>query len=226
MCKEERREKAVLPPAAMAAILRQPANTKTGLRDRAMMVLLYDSAIRLDELLGMKVKDAVLRCGDPYILVFGKGSKERAVAITQLTAGHLAEYVRVFHGCPGNRQDFLFYTKIKGEAGKMSEGNVERFIGQYARQAAMDCDEIPEKVYPHMFRRSRATELYQSGVELALISKILGHAQIETTKIYAVPSLEMLREAMESVETPAQKAELPLWESCGEEDMAKLCGIR
>lgn len=226
LCKEERREKAVLSPAAMSCILRQPANTKAGLRDKAIMILLYDSAIRLDELLSMKVQDAVLQCGEPYIRVFGKGSKERIVAIKELTAGHLAEYIRVFHGCAGNRQDLLFYTKIKGVIGKMSEGNVERFINQYAKQANADCAEIPGKVYPHMFRRSRATELYQNGVEMALISKILGHAQIETTKIYAVPSLEMLRVAIESVETPEQVAELPLWESCSEEDMARLCGIR
>jgi site-specific recombinase XerD len=226
LCKEEKREKAVLSSEAMACVLRQPANTKMGLRDRAMMVLLYDSAIRLDELLNLKVQDAVLRGGEPYVRVFGKGRKERVVAITELTAGHLSEYIRVFHGSAGHEQDFLFYTRIKGQAGKMSEGNVERFIQQYAKQAREGCGEVPEKVYPHMFRRSRATELYQNGVELALISKVLGHAQIETTKIYAVPSLSMLREAMESVETPEQASELPLWESCSEEDMARLCGIR
>jgi len=226
LCKEEKREKAVMSAEALSYILRQPKNTKLGLRDRTMMILLYDSAIRLDELLSMSVKDAVLYSGEPYIRVFGKGRKERVVAITEISAGHLAEYIRVFHHCTGSGQDLLFYTKIKGETGKMSEGNVERFVAHYANQARRDCKEIPEKVYPHMFRRSRATELYQNGVELALISKILGHAQIETTKTYAVPSLEMLREAIESVETLEQAAELPLWESCSEENMAKLCGIR
>jgi hypothetical protein len=63
-------------------------------------------------------------------------------------------------------------------------------------------------------------------VELALISRILGHSQIETTRIYAVPSMGMLREAIESVETPEQSLEKPLWESCSEDDMAKLCGLR
>lgn len=77
-----------------------------------------------------------------------------------------------------------------------------------------------------MFRRTRATSLYQSGVELALISRILGHSSIETTKNYATPSMEMLRKAIESVELPEQAQEKPLWESCSEEDMAKLCGLR
>ena len=227
LCKEEKREKAVMSAEALSCLLHQPANTKMGLRDRTMMILLYDSAIRLDELLSMKVKDAVVQSAEPYIRVFGKGSKERVVAVTEITANHLAEYIRAFHDCATkSNQNLLFYTKIKGETGKMSEGNVERFIDQYATQARKDCKEIPAKVYPHMFRRSRATELYQNGVELALISKILGHSQIETTKIYAVPSLEMLRVAIESVETLEQAAEQPLWESCSEEDMARLCGIR
>ena len=226
LCKEERREKAVLSPDAMARVLRQPANTKIGLRDKVMMILLYDSAIRLDELLSIKVQDAVLHGEEPYVLVFGKGCKERVVAITKLTAAHLAEYIQVYHASLANRQDLLFYTKIKGKVGKMSEGNVERFIKQYAKQAREECSEVPKNVYPHMFRRSRATEMYQNDIELALISKILGHAQIETTRIYAVPSLEMLRIAIESVETPEQASELPLWESCSEADMARLCGIR
>ena len=108
----------------------------------------------------------------------------------------------------------------------MSEGNVERFIAQYGEKAKQVCSEMPVKTHPHMLRRTRATNLYQSGVELALISRILGHAQIETTRCYAAPSTEMLREAMGSVETPAQSVEKPLWESCSEADLAKLCGLR
>jgi len=68
--------------------------------------------------------------------------------------------------------------------------------------------------------------LYQSGVELALISRILGHSSIETSKIYAIPSMDMMRKAMESVETPEQQNVKPLWKSCSEEDLAKLCGLR
>jgi site-specific recombinase XerD len=226
LCRENQHEKEVLSPDAMACILRQPANTKTGLRDRTIMILLYDSAIRLDELLSLRLQDVVLKNNDPYIRVFGKGRKERVVAITTMTAAHLTEYCSVFHRGTNDRQTLLFSTSIKGHTGKMSEGNVERFIRQYARQAGCERNDIPDKVYPHMFRRTRATQLYQSGVELALISKILGHASIETTKIYSVPSLEMLRAAMESVETPDQSIEKPLWESCNEDTLAKLYGLR
>ena len=226
LCKEAHKEKVVLSVNALASILSQPTKTKIGLRNRTMMALLYDSAIRLDELLSLTMQDVVLERKDPYIRVHGKGNKERIVAITTLTAAHIHEYIRVFHPKTVDKQALLFYTVIKEEVGKMSEGNVERLIKQYARQASCECNEIPDNVFPHMFRRTRATQLYQSGVELALISRILGHSSIETTKIYSVPSMEMLREAMESVEVPAYKDDKPLWESCSEDDLAKLCGLR
>ena len=77
-----------------------------------------------------------------------------------------------------------------------------------------------------MFRRTRANNLYQNGVELELVSRILGHSSTETTKEYAKPSIEMLRKAIESVETPEQANEELLWSACSEEEMAKLCGLR
>ena len=157
LCKEEKREKEILSPDAMSCILRQPANTKMGLRDRVMMILLYDSAIRLDELLSLKIQDLVLERNDPYIRVDGKGNKERIVAITSLTAEHLLEYFRVFHIKTKDKQSLFFFTEIKGQTGKMSEGNVERFIKQYANRASQERNDIPENVHPHMFRRTRAT---------------------------------------------------------------------
>jgi len=226
LCKEEQREKEILTQDAMSSILRQPKTSKMGLRDRVVMVLLFDSAIRLDELLSLTIQDAVIDRKEPYIRVQGKGNKERIVAITDMTAAHLQEYIRVYHPQLPDKQMLLFYTNIKGQTGKMSEGNVERFIKQYANQARLMCSDVPENVYPHMFRRSRATQLYQSGVELALISRILGHSAIETTSVYATPSMQMLRDAMESVETADQTFVKPLWKSCSEDDMAKLCGIR
>ena len=226
LCKEEHREKEILSPEAVSCILSQPANTRMGLRDRTAMILLYDSAIRLDELLSLTVQDVVLARENPYIRIQGKGNKERIVAITDKTAAHLREYLRVYHPKLSEPQGLLFYTIIKGQRSKMSEGNVERFIKQYALMAAQCCADMPAVVHPHMFRRTRATHLYQSGVELALISRILGHSQIDTTRIYATPSMDMLREAIASVETPEQTAEKPLWKTGSEEELAKLCGLR
>lgn len=77
-----------------------------------------------------------------------------------------------------------------------------------------------------MFRRSRATSLYRNGVELVLISRILGHSSIETTKVYAIPSLEMMTSAIESAESSEARTEPLLIDSVSEEEMARLCGLR
>ena len=74
-----------------------------------------------------------------------------------------------------------------------------------------------------MFRRTRATGLYQGGVPLELVSRILGHSSVETTKVYAKPSLEMMREAMESA-SPLPGGS-PAWVGC-EDELARLCGLR
>jgi len=76
-----------------------------------------------------------------------------------------------------------------------------------------------------MFRRTRATQLYQNGVALPLVSRILGHASLQTTQLYAKPSLDMLRRAMDAVESPAQRDEKPVWIN-DESVMAKLSGLR
>ena len=74
------------------------------------------------------------------------------------------------------------------------------------------------------FRRTRATGLYRDGVDLELISRILGHISIVTTRIYAIPSVEMLREAMEKGSASGID-EKPLWEG-HEDELIKLCGLR
>jgi integrase/recombinase XerD len=195
-------EKCVLSEDALNAIFSQPPNTRMGLRDRSIMILLYDSAARLAEILNLRVNDICLDGNNPYIRVMGKGSKERVVAINFRTLKHVRQYLDIYHSRKKPDTDLLFYTIIKGRAGKMSEGNVERFIQQYANKARESCPDIPLRAYPHMLRRTRATDLYQNGVELALVSRILGHAFLDTTRVYAKPSLTMMREAMNSVHVP------------------------
>jgi len=225
LCKVPKTEKTVIPEEAAAAILRQPPNTRMGLRDRTIMILLYDSGTRLAEVLGLKLTDVALDAENPYIRVSGKGSKERIVPITTKTVAHLSHYISIYHAKERPATNLLFYTLIKGDIGMMSEGNVERFVTEYARKAQSSCPTVPDRVHPHMFRRTRATQLYQNGVDLPLVSRLLGHAQLETTRVYAKPSLKMLRDAIESVETSKEKAAKPIWEG-DEAMMAKLSGLR
>ena len=107
----------------------------------------------------------------------------------------------------------------------MSVANVQRIVKKYADEVRAQGIDLPDSVYCHMFRRTRATNLYQDGVDIELVAVVLGHARTETTKKhYAKPSNEQLRKAMESVPTPAGD-EVPLWKG-NEEEMARLCGLR
>lgn len=224
-CKNPSTEKYMISEDALNAIFSQPAGTRMGLRDRTMMILLYDSAARLAEILNLGVNDICLDENNSYIRIMGKGSKERVVAINTKTVKHIKQYLDVYRLRDNPDTNLLFYTVIKGRAGKMSEGNVERFMQQYADKARESCPDIPLHVHPHMLRRTRATSLYQNGVELALISRILGHAFLDTTKVYAKPSLAMMRRAMDYLDGPQRRDEKPLWIG-SEEEMAKMCGLR
>jgi len=224
--KERKREKEILSVDDCSCIFSQPAHTKIGLRDRTFMILLYETACRVSELLNLKVEQLHHLEGDtPFIHVIGKGNKERYIAITKSTAGHIVQYLSVFHPNDALKDTLLFYTTIKRISNAMSTRNVERFISEYATMARKKRPLIPLRVHPHMFRRSKATALYQNGTPLPLVSSFLGHAQLETTRVYARPSIEMLRTAIESVETPEQRLEKPLWKG-KEEELAKMCGLR
>jgi site-specific recombinase XerD len=131
----------------------------------------------------------------------------------------------VHHGIAAPKTNLLFYTVIKGRAGLMPEGNVERFVREYASDARRSCPSVPENVYPHIFRRTCATRLYRNGVDLPLVSRLLGHVRLDTTQICASPSLKMLRDAITSVKTSEQKAERPIWEG-NETMLMKLSGLR
>ena len=205
------------------ALLSAPPNNKIGTRDRTIMILLYDSAIRVSELITMDVSSINFSSSPTYIRIHGKGDKERIVTITERTTGHLRAYLKLYHPC-SNEDTPLFYTVINGRKNRMSPGNVGRIINKYASAIRPEHPGLPERIYPHMFRRTRACNLYQDGVELELVSRILGHASTQTTRIYAAPSVEMMRKAMEHEETTLP-AETPLWLD-DESELARLCGIR
>ncbi|WP_070042287.1 tyrosine-type recombinase/integrase [Robinsoniella peoriensis] len=174
--KNPEKEKALLSEECLKALLSAPGNRKIEIRDTTILVLLYDSAIRLSELPALKLSDVNLKNTTPYLRIHGKGDKERIVSISEGTVKHLENYIKLFHNQDAPATDYLFYTFIHNQANPMSSGNVERIINKYAEKIRPEHPDLPAKVHPHMFRRTRATNLYQSDVELELVSRILGHA--------------------------------------------------
>lgn len=114
----------------------------------------------------------------------------------------LKEYISYLHGrltesatmsYRTSCRDFLLFIHEKGVA---SIRDLERIVRKYAETVRKEHPEIPGSIYPHMFRRSRASGMYRNGVPLEMISAILAHSSSATTKIYAIPSVEQLREAI------------------------------
>lgn len=224
-CKTIKKEKPVLSEEALAAILSAPPNSKFGIRDKTILIILYDTAVRVSELVSIRLCDISIESKYPSIFITGKGNKERRIQLTDKAVEHLREYLRVFHQNSPS-EAYLFSTTIKGKTDRMSVGNVQRIIKKYAACVRAAGIEVPDSVYCHMFRRTRATNLYQDGIAIELVSTLMGHAKTDTTKsYYAKPSLDQLRNAMESVPVPVATAEVPLWNG-NEDEMARLCGLR
>lgn len=218
------KERETLSEECLKALFTAPDNTKRGIRDATIMIILYDSAIRLSELLGLLTFDVNLQKSIPYLRIRGKGDRERIVSLSDNATNYLKNYINLYHGPDSPGIEPLFYTVIHGKAHPMSPGNIARIIDKYVRAIGPAHPDLPEKVHPHMFRRTRATDLYQSNIELELVSRILGHASTQTTRIYAKPSLEMLKAAMDQ-SNPELNAEEPLWPD-DEDEFAHICGLR
>jgi site-specific recombinase XerD len=214
---------------ALKAVLEQPdTREKIGVRDLFFMVLLYDSAARNSELLNLKIGDFVYNSNTPCVYLCGKGDKMRAVPLMRKTVDHFHRYKRIFHTDSGTDQ-YMFYTIRKGVKQQMSDDNIARFLKIYGVMAKQQCREVPDKIHPHMFRRTRAMHLYRSGMPLALLSEWLGHEDPETSLIYAYADTEMKRQAIEKAtggNNPLMSDETPaMWED-NDEMIRKLYGLR
>jgi len=108
----------------------------------------------------------------------------------------------------------------------MSPDTVAAFFTKYGNMAKTVCSEVPEHIHPHMMRHTRAMHLYQSGMPLVLLSQYLGHAQVETTMIYAYADIEMKRVAIQKADAVRKSKPVPneIWAD-NEDIILKLSGL-
>jgi len=121
----------------------------------------------------------------------------------------------------------MFYTVRNHRPKPMSDDNVGRLVRQHAATAKARCPHVPTRIHPHMLRHSHAMHLYQAGLPLALLTEWLGHADPETTLVYAHADTEMKRHALEKANIATTRSPLPtpLWH--GREDIIqRLCGLK
>ncbi|MFN0186000.1 MAG: site-specific tyrosine recombinase XerD, partial [Aquabacterium sp.] len=176
-----------LSEAQVEALLHAPdVATPLGLRDRAMLELLYASGLRVSELVGLPAVRLSLNEG--VVRVVGKGSRERLVPFGAEAADWLQRYLAQARGTilRGRGCDALFVT---GRAAAMTRQMFWRLIKQHARRAAVD---VP--LSPHTLRHAFATHLLNHGADLRAVQLLLGHADISTTTIYTHVARERLRQ--------------------------------
>ena len=188
-----------LSETAVKAVLSTPdSKTEMGLRDRLLLIILYDTAARIQEVLDIKLNDLRFD-GIPTVTLLGKNGTPRKVSLMEATVKHLHHYLDVFHPNADIYADnYLFYVKRQNGNKRMTEDNARRRVRFYGNKAKLNCPEIPKDIHPHLFRHSRAMHLYQHGMPLALISQWLGHSEVETTLIYAHADTEIKRKAIEA----------------------------
>jgi len=185
--------------------------TKEGFRDLVLLVVLYDSAARVQELIDLKIKD--VRISNPCIITLtGKGNKRRQVPIMDKTKKLLENYInnqKVNDGI-SKGDNYLFVNQKKQ---KLSRWGISYIIGKYVKMAEKDPKfTISFPVTPHVFRHSKSVHLLQSGVNLIYIRDFLGHCDCSTTEIYARADTEMKRKAIEAAYSDVlPSSDLPMW---------------
>ena len=158
-----------------------PIDTETGLRDRAIIELLFSGGLRVSELCNLN-RDSINLARREF-MVRGKGNKDRPIFIDQTTADHLEEYLNARSDTlPAlflNNSSNQNIPDTSGDFRRLSPRSIERIIQKYARLAG-----ITKHVTPHTLRHSFATDLLMNGADLRSVQSLLGHANIATTQIY------------------------------------------
>jgi site-specific recombinase XerD len=187
---------------AIKVLLEQPdPTTEKGLRDQFFMLLMYDTAARLQEIRSLTLHNITWN-KEVSATLHGKGSKTRVVPLMKSTVEHLNNYLKVFHHLYNRKENAyanvpLFYVVQHGRRNHISDSAARKLVRDYGDKARLLCPELPDIVHPHLIRHSRAMHLYQRGMDLSLVQQWLGHAQIETTHIYAYADTEHKRKAIE-----------------------------
>ena len=166
-------------------LLRAPDDKKPrGVRDRAMLEVLYGSGLRVSELASLKLAEVNL--GDGFLICRGKGGKERIVPLGRSACGAVAKYLaEVRPLVVSGERDELFLSR-RGKP--FTRQGLWKLIRQHAREAG-----LAAKISPHILRHSFATHLLERGADLRSVQLMLGHSQITTTQIYTHVSRERIR---------------------------------
>jgi integrase/recombinase XerD len=175
-----------LRPDEVDRLLEQPdPHTPDGLRDRAMLELLYATGLRVSELTHVKVQDINLQIG--YMTCIGKGSKERIIPVGSQARDWIQRYIREGRNLLVREAGPYMFLNRQGHP--LTRQGFWKLIKRYGLRAG-----ITRNITPHLLRHSFATHLLERGADLRSLQLMLGHADISTTQIYTFVTQSRLRE--------------------------------
>lgn len=161
-------------------------SSATGMRDKAILEVLYGCGLRVSELSDLRISN--IHADNEYIRVIGKGNKERIVPIGQIALKYIDIYlneVRVHLNIKKGQEDYVFLSRLGKRLSRISIFNLVKSLAQAAG--------IRKSISPHTFRHSFATHLIEGGADLRAVQEMLGHVSITTTEIYTHLDRDYLR---------------------------------
>jgi len=189
--RHERRPIEFLNREEFDALLAVPdLSTWLGRRDRALLLVAFQTGLRVSELIGLNCQDVVLGTG-AHVRCLGKGRKERCTPLRPETTTTLHAWLRERHG----QLEEPVFPSIRG--GRLSRDAIERLITKYTNIAKQTCPSLKrKKVSPHVLRHAAAMDLLQHGVDRSVIALWLGHESVETTQMYLHADMRLKEKAL------------------------------
>lgn len=209
--KEAKRKVCGMTQTAVHAIVAEIDTTiPIGIRDNVFLSLMYGTATRIGEILGLRLDDLHFEANKPYIHVKGKGNKDRTIALYPRLVKNLKTYIGIFH-TDKSQSHYLFYSRTKGREHMMSQEGISKRIKAYAALAKLKCVDVPDNIHAHQFRHAKSTHLLQDGLNAPQLSKYLGHEQLSTTMVYLDVSMDMRTDAIMKLEDDKVSMIKPKW---------------
>ncbi|MCL6606311.1 MAG: site-specific tyrosine recombinase XerD [Paenibacillus sp.] len=190
--KQDKKAPMVLTVPEMAKLLAAPdATVPQGMRDKAMLELLYATGIRVSELISLNVED--VHTGMKYARCSGSSGKERVVPIGNIAAECVASYVTGMRDKLLRQDELEPALFLNSLGGRLTRQGFWKIIKKYAREA-----DITQDITPHTLRHSFAAHLLEGGADLRSVQHMLGHADISTTQLYSGIARQNMKEVYES----------------------------
>ena len=150
---------------------------KFGVRDKAILYVLYSSGLRASEVLNLKLTNLILE--EEFIRLIGKGAKERFVPISAVAIDSVNIYIQNLRPELSRKNESSGFLFLNNRGQQLSRMTLWKIVKKYSLEA-----NINKKVSPHTFRHSFATHMIQAGANLRSVQEMLGHSDISTTQIY------------------------------------------